>query len=63
MYVGVLLGVWATPRMTFGHLLLAASLMLYVLIAMLYVLIAMRYEERDLMQRFGASYVRWRESS
>lgn len=56
MYVGVLLGVSATPRMTFGHLLLAASLMLYVLIAM-------RYEERDLMQRFGASYVRWRESS
>jgi protein-S-isoprenylcysteine O-methyltransferase Ste14 len=55
MYVGVLLGVWATPRMTVGHLLLAAGLTLYVLIAM-------RYEERDLAQRFGASYVRWRGS-
>jgi protein-S-isoprenylcysteine O-methyltransferase Ste14 len=53
MYVGVLLGVWATPRMTIGHLLLAAGLTLYVLMAM-------RYEERDLMRRFGASYARWR---
>lgn len=52
MYVGVLLGVWATPRMTAGHALLAAGLTIYVLIAM-------RYEERDLMQRFGARYARW----
>jgi methanethiol S-methyltransferase len=51
MYVGVLLGVWATPRMSFGHLLLALALSGYVLIAM-------RYEERDLAQRFGASYKR-----
>jgi protein-S-isoprenylcysteine O-methyltransferase Ste14 len=28
MYVGVLLAVWATPRMTIGHLLLAAGLTL-----------------------------------
>jgi protein-S-isoprenylcysteine O-methyltransferase Ste14 len=53
MYVGVLLGVWATPRMSFGHLLLALAMTSYVLIAM-------RYEERDLMQRFGGSYLRWR---
>jgi protein-S-isoprenylcysteine O-methyltransferase Ste14 len=49
MYVGVLLGVWATPRMSFGHLLLALTLTAYVLVAM-------RYEERDLLHRFGASY-------
>ena len=55
MYVGVLLGVWATPRMSFGHLLLALALSGYVLIAM-------RYEERDLVQRFGAPYARWRAS-
>lgn len=55
MYVGVLLGVWATPRMSFGHLLLALTLGGYVLIAM-------RFEERDLAQRFGASYERWRAS-
>ena len=53
MYVGVLLGVWATPRMSVGHLLLALGLSGYVLIAM-------RYEERDLLQRFGARYGRWR---
>jgi len=53
MYVGVLLGVWVTPRMSMGHLLLALGLTGYVLIAM-------RYEERDLMQRFGARYGRWR---
>ena len=53
MYVGVLLAVWATPRMTVGHLLLAAGMTLYVLIAM-------RYEERDLAARFGNAYARWR---
>jgi protein-S-isoprenylcysteine O-methyltransferase Ste14 len=53
MYVGVLLAVWATPRMTVGHALLALGLTGYVLIAM-------RYEESDLVGRFGASYNRWR---
>ena len=53
MYVGVLLAVWPTPRMTVGHLLLAAGMALYVLIAM-------RYEERDLAVRFGYAYARWR---
>ena len=53
MYVGVLLGMWATPRMSFGHLLLALAMTGYVLIAM-------QYEERDLMQRFGARYSHWR---
>jgi protein-S-isoprenylcysteine O-methyltransferase Ste14 len=53
MYVGVLLGVWATPRMTAGHAFLAAGFTLYVLIAM-------RYEERDLERKFGSPYVRWR---
>ena len=53
MYVGVLLGVWATPRMSRGHLLLALALTAYVLIAM-------RYEERDLLHRFGRRYADWR---
>ena len=52
MYVGVLLGVWATPRMSCGHLLLALALTAYVLIAM-------RYEERDLLHRFGRRYADW----
>ena len=53
MYIGVLLGVWATPCMSVGHLLLASGLTTYVVIAM-------RYEERDLVMTFGASYQRWR---
>jgi protein-S-isoprenylcysteine O-methyltransferase Ste14 len=55
MYVGVLLAMWATPQMTIGHVLLAAGMSLYVLIAM-------RYEERDLVARFGNSYARWRST-
>ena len=54
MYVGVLMGVWATPRMSLGHALLALSFTGYVLIAM-------RYEERDLLKTFGARYASWRE--
>jgi protein-S-isoprenylcysteine O-methyltransferase Ste14 len=53
MYVGVLLGLWATPRMSLGHLLLASALTAYVLIAM-------RYEEKDLLRRFGSRYSSWR---
>jgi methanethiol S-methyltransferase len=53
MYVGVLLGVWATPRMSLGHLLLALGLTAYVLIAM-------RYEERDLIAAYGSRYLAWR---
>jgi hypothetical protein len=56
MYVGVLLGVWATPRMTAGQLLLAVGFTAYVLIAM-------QYEKRDLARRYGARYEQWRHSS
>ena len=48
MYVGVLLAMWATPRMT-----VAAGMTVYVLIAM-------RYEEHDLTARFGTAYTSWR---
>jgi protein-S-isoprenylcysteine O-methyltransferase Ste14 len=51
MYVGVLLGFWMTPVMTAGHLLIAAALTAYILIAM-------RYEERDLRRTFGGAYRR-----
>jgi methanethiol S-methyltransferase len=53
MYVGFLLGVWATPLMTADHLILAAGFTLYVLIAM-------RYEERDLERAYGNAYRGWR---
>lgn len=56
MYVGVLLGVWVTPKMSAGHALLASGLTCYVLLAM-------RYEERDLARQFGATYSRWRAAA
>jgi hypothetical protein len=34
MYIGVLVGVWATPHMSVGHLLLAWGFTTYVFIAM-----------------------------
>ncbi len=49
MYLGFTLGLWSTPRMTAGHLLLAATMTVYVLIGM-------RYERRDLLERFGGRY-------
>lgn len=45
MYVGLVLGIRATPHMTAGHLLIAVGLSVYLLIGM-------HYEERDLAFRF-----------
>jgi protein-S-isoprenylcysteine O-methyltransferase Ste14 len=53
MYIGVLIGLWCTPRMTLGHLMLAGGLTIYLLIGM-------RFERRDLERRFGARYKLWR---
>lgn len=49
IYAGFVLAFWATPTMTQGHLLLAAGMTVYILIGI-------RYEERDLVARFGAQY-------
>lgn len=54
LYSGFFLAFWATPRMTIGHLLLAAGVSVYMLIAI-------RYEERDLIGVFGDDYRRYRE--
>ena len=55
MYVGLLLGVWATPDMSVGHALLAAGFTVYILLAL-------GYEERDLAARFGGAYRAWRSA-
>ena len=47
LYSGFFLAFWATPQMTAGHLLLAAGVSVYMLIAI-------RYEERDLVALFGS---------
>jgi protein-S-isoprenylcysteine O-methyltransferase Ste14 len=54
LYLGLLLGLWATPRMTLGHLLFAFGMSGYLLIGI-------RYEERDLARFLGEDYRRYRE--
>lgn len=56
LYSGFFLAFWATPLMTYGHLLLAAGLSVYMLIAI-------RYEERDLVGVFGSEYEDYRHSA
>jgi methanethiol S-methyltransferase len=53
LYVGWLLFFWATPVMTVGHLLIALGITGYILVAIV-------FEERDLLQHFGADYRAWR---
>jgi protein-S-isoprenylcysteine O-methyltransferase Ste14 len=53
LYVGWFLAFWATPTMTVGHLLFAASLTVYMVLAS-------KVEERDLVQHFGKTYEEYR---
>lgn len=48
--LGTLIGIWATPAMSMTHLLLAATMTAYVLIAI-------SYEEKDLVTTLGKDYV------
>lgn len=50
---GTILGLWATPVMSTGHLLFSAGLTLYILIGL-------RLEERDLVKTLGKAYERYR---
>jgi protein-S-isoprenylcysteine O-methyltransferase Ste14 len=49
MYVGVLLGIWATPLMTVGHALMGAAMTAYLFIGKY-------FEERDLRRTFASAY-------
>jgi protein-S-isoprenylcysteine O-methyltransferase Ste14 len=53
LYSGFFVAFWATPVMSLGHLLLAAGMSIYMLIAI-------RYEERDLTRLFGKDYEDYR---
>jgi protein-S-isoprenylcysteine O-methyltransferase Ste14 len=53
LYVGFFLAFWAIPHMTAGHLLLAAGMSVYMLIAI-------GYEERDLIAFHGREYEDYR---
>lgn len=54
IYLGVILTLWATPRMTHGRLLFAAAMTLYILIGI-------HFEERDLERTFGDVYRVYKE--
>lgn len=49
LYVAWTIAFWATPTMTLGHLIFAATMTLYMGIATY-------FEERDLMHHFGEAY-------
>jgi protein-S-isoprenylcysteine O-methyltransferase Ste14 len=53
LYIGWATAFWATPTMTAGHLLLAATLTIYMALAA-------RVEERDLIKFFGRQYEEYR---
>jgi protein-S-isoprenylcysteine O-methyltransferase Ste14 len=52
--LGVLIGIWATPHMTVGHLVFTLTMTGYIIFGI-------RMEERDLIANHGERYLRYRE--
>ncbi|MCB0565886.1 MAG: isoprenylcysteine carboxylmethyltransferase family protein [Phaeodactylibacter sp.] len=56
LYLGILLGIWAIPHMTVTHLAYALGLTGYLLVGI-------HYEEKTMIQEFGALYARYRDKT
>jgi len=54
--VGTIIGLWATPTMSSGHLVLATSFTVYIIIGVY-------FEERDMAKENGESYERYRQQT
>lgn len=53
IYTGFFIAFWATPDMTYSHLLAAVGFTVYIMIGI-------SYEERDLLDLFGDQYAEYR---
>jgi protein-S-isoprenylcysteine O-methyltransferase Ste14 len=56
MMTSLIIGLWVTPHMTTGHLLLSAGMTIYILIGV-------RFEERSLAKELGAEYQRYQATT
>ena len=56
LYVGWIMTFWFTPTMTLGHLLFAA-------LATGYIFVAIYFEERNLVEHFGETYVTYQKTT
>ena len=54
IYSGFLLAFWATPEMTYSHLLLALGFSAYIFVGI-------AHEERDLVAHYGETYADYRK--
>jgi len=52
---GVFIAIWATPDMSYGHLLFAVGYTAYIFIGL-------HYEEKDLVAEFGEDYIEYRRN-